>query len=80
MYDPQSCSVLYDGQFSFLTIYNVSKCMMLSVLKICSDFESPVVYSTLNKQYNPAVCVEKASTDSQSYISQEGIGHKTKKH
>ncbi len=40
--------VVYDTQFSFVTIYKVGKCMMPSVLKICSDFKSRVVYSSLN--------------------------------
>ncbi len=39
--------VLYDAQFSFVTIYKVGKCMMPSVLKICSDCKSNVVYSSL---------------------------------
>ncbi len=39
---------VYDAQFSFVTIYKVSKCMMPSVLKICSDFKHRVVYSRLN--------------------------------
>ncbi len=39
--------VVYDAQFSFVTIYKVGKCMMPSVLKICSDFKSCVVYSSL---------------------------------
>ncbi len=39
--------VVYDAQFSFVTIYKVGKCMMPSVLKICSDFKSHVVYSRL---------------------------------
>ncbi len=30
----------YDAQFSFVTIYKVSKFMMPSVLKICSDLKS----------------------------------------
>ncbi len=38
---------VYDAQFSFVTIYKVGKCMMPSVLKICSDFKSHVVYSSL---------------------------------
>ncbi len=38
---------MYDAQFSFVTIYKVCKCMMTSVLKICSDFKSCVVYSSL---------------------------------
>ncbi len=43
--------VVYDGQFSFVTICKVGKCMMPSVLKICSDFKSCVVYSSL-KQFH----------------------------
>ncbi len=39
--------VVYDAQFSFVTIYKVGKCMMPSVLKICSDLRSRVVYSSL---------------------------------
>ncbi len=39
--------VVYDSQFSFVTIYKVGKCMMPAVLKICSDFKSHVVYSSL---------------------------------
>ncbi len=39
--------VVYDAQFSFVTIYKVGKCMMPSVLKICSDFKSSLVYSSL---------------------------------
>ncbi len=39
--------VVYDAQFSFVTIYKVGKCMIPSVLKICSDFKSCVVYSSL---------------------------------
>ncbi len=39
--------VVYDAQFSFVTIYKVGKCMMPSVLKICLDFKSRVVYSSL---------------------------------
>ncbi len=39
--------VVYDAQFSFVTIYKVGKCMMPSVLKICSDIKSHVVYSSL---------------------------------
>ncbi len=37
-----------NAQFSFVTIYKVGKCMMPSVLKICSDFKSCVVYSSLH--------------------------------
>ncbi len=36
----ESCTLgtlVYDGQFSSVTIYKVSKCMMPSVLNICSD-------------------------------------------
>ncbi len=40
---------VYDAQFSFVTIYKVGKCMMPSVLKICSEFKSHVVYSSLKK-------------------------------
>ncbi len=40
--------LVYDAQFSFVTIYNVGKCMIPSVLQICSDFKSRVVYSSLN--------------------------------
>ncbi len=40
--------VVYDAQFSFVTIYKVGKCMMPSALQICSDFKSCVVYSSLN--------------------------------
>ncbi len=40
--------LVYDAQFSFVTIYKVGKCMMPSVLQICSDFKSCVVYSSLN--------------------------------
>ncbi len=36
-----------DAQFSFVTIYKIGKCMMPSDLKICSDFKSRVVYSSL---------------------------------
>ncbi len=39
--------VVYDAQFSLVTIYKVGKWMMSSVLKICSDFKSHVVYSSL---------------------------------
>ncbi len=39
--------VVYDAQFSFVTIYKVGKCMMPSVLKIWSDLKSHVVYSSL---------------------------------
>ncbi len=39
--------VVYDAQFSFVTIYKVGKCMIPSVLKICSDFKSCVVYFSL---------------------------------
>ncbi len=39
--------VVYDAQFSFVTIYKVGKCMMPGVLKICSDFKSREVYSSL---------------------------------
>ncbi len=39
--------MVYDAQFSFVTIYKVGKCMMPSVLKICSDLKSHVVYSSL---------------------------------
>ncbi len=42
--------VVYVAQFFFATIYKVGKCMMPSVLKICSDFKSCVVYSSLNAQ------------------------------
>ncbi len=31
--------LVYDGQFSFVTIYKVVKCMMPGVLKICSHFK-----------------------------------------
>ncbi len=40
--------VVYDAQFSFVTIYKVGKCMIPSVLKICSDFKSCVVYSAFS--------------------------------
>ncbi len=43
--------VVCDAQFSFVTIYKVRKCMMPSVLKICSDFKSRVVYSSLKNQF-----------------------------
>ncbi len=43
--------VVYDAQFFFVTIYKVGKCMMPSVLKICSDFKSRVVYSSLNRTF-----------------------------
>ncbi len=43
--------VVYDAQFSFVTIYKVGKCMIPSVLKICSDFKSRVVFSNL-KSHN----------------------------
>ncbi len=46
-----SC-VVYDAQFSFVIIYKVGKCMMHSVLKICSDFKSRVVYSSLKLKVN----------------------------
>ncbi len=41
--------VVYDGQFSFVTICKVGKCMMPSVLKICFKtlIKSCVVYSSL---------------------------------
>ncbi len=39
--------VVYDAQFFFVTIYKVGKCMMPSVLKICSNRKSHVVYSSL---------------------------------
>ncbi len=39
--------VLYDAQFFFVTIYKVGKCMMPSVLKICSDFKSCSVFQPL---------------------------------
>ncbi len=39
--------VVYDAQFSFVTIYKVGKCMIPSVLKICSDFKSRVVFFSL---------------------------------
>ncbi len=39
--------VVYDAQFSFVIIYKVGKCMITSVLKICSDFKSRVLYSSL---------------------------------
>ncbi len=39
---------VYDAQFSF-----VGKCMMPSVLKICSDFKSRVVYSSLKGAFTP---------------------------
>ncbi len=39
--------LVYDGQFSFVTIYRVVKCMMSGVLKKCSHFKSSVVYSSL---------------------------------
>ncbi len=42
-----SSDTVYDAQFSFVTIYKVGKCVMPSVLKICSDFKSCVVYSSL---------------------------------
>ncbi len=42
--------VVYDAQFSFVTIYKVGKCMMPSALKICSDFKSRVVYSSLKTE------------------------------
>ncbi len=42
--------VVYDAQISFVTIYKVRKCMMPSVLKICSDFKSRVVYSSLKDE------------------------------
>ncbi len=38
--------VVYDAQFSFVTIHNVGKCMMPSVLQICSYFKGRVVYSS----------------------------------
>ncbi len=38
--------IVYDGQFSFVTIYKVGKYMMPCVLKICSDLKSCVVYSS----------------------------------
>ncbi len=37
----ESCTLsrlVYNGQFSSVTIYKVNKCMMSSVLKICSDW------------------------------------------
>ncbi len=43
--------VVYDIQFSFVTIYKVGKCTMPGVLKICSDFKSHVVYSRLKVYY-----------------------------
>ncbi len=46
--------VVYDAQFSFVTIYKVGKCMMPSVLKICSDFKSHVVYSSLKRYHSLA--------------------------
>ncbi len=39
---------MYDAQFSFVTIYIVGKCMMPSVLQICSDLKSCVVYSSIH--------------------------------
>ncbi len=30
--------------------------------------------------FQQCVCLEKANTDSQSFISQEGVGHQTQKH
>ncbi len=41
-----SSNTVYDAQFFFVTIYKVGKCMMPSVLQICSDFKSRVVYSS----------------------------------
>ncbi len=42
--------VVYDAQFFFVTIYKVGKCMMPSVLKICSDFKNHAVYSSLKSR------------------------------
>ncbi len=44
--------VAYDAQFPFVTIYKVGKCMKPSVLKICSDFKSRLLYSSLKMQEN----------------------------
>ncbi len=44
--------VVYNAQFSFVTIYKVGKCMMPGVLKICSDFKSRVVHSSLKVSQN----------------------------
>ncbi len=38
---------MYEAQFSFANSDKVCKCMMTSVFKICSDFKSCVVYSSL---------------------------------
>ncbi len=43
----------YDAQFSFVIIYKVGKYMMPSVLKICSDFKSCVVYFSLKPTITP---------------------------
>ncbi len=37
--------VVYDAQFSFVTIYKVGTCMIPSDLEICSEFKSRVVCS-----------------------------------
>ncbi len=39
--------VVYDAQFTFVTIYKVGERMMPSVLKICSDFKSCSVFQPL---------------------------------
>ncbi len=54
--------VVYDTQFSFVTIYKVGRCMMPSVLKICSDSKSCEVYSNLQVKTSwyvplPSQCV-----------------------
>ncbi len=44
--------IVYNAQFSFVTIYKVGKCVMPSVLKICSDCKSCVGYSSLNSNHD----------------------------
>ncbi len=55
--------------FFFVTIYKVGKCMMPSVLKICSDFKSRVVYSSFKLTYfQLALCCCSVGSISQKTI------------
>ncbi len=49
--------IVYDAPFSFVTIYNVGKCRIPSVLKICSDFKSRLVFHALGvKKFRKDLC------------------------
>ncbi len=67
--------LVYDAQFSFVTIYKVDKCMINSVLKIRSDIQSRVVYSSLKERVDSNPCESACLTDCSCTCDESSCEH-----